>query len=221
MGERTIAAQGSASSQRSSALLCVTASGERLPPFVIFSGSKNGPIRKKELVNLHGYPKDMVYTTQKSAWMDEATMVEWVECVWKPFVMKRKGLCLLILDEAKSHMTSTVCRQISDLGTILEIIPGGYTSKLQVLDVGINRPFKYYYEEMSYDFVREWTAKNVPGEKPKPSRQDVAKWIQSAWSMISSDTIVRTWRRCEYVLEDKVQSNDTPTVNSDSSSTIS
>jgi hypothetical protein len=56
-----------------------------------------------------------------------------------------------------------VCRQISDLGTILEIIPGGYTSKLQVLDVGINRPFKYYYEEMSYDFVREWTAKNVPG----------------------------------------------------------
>jgi hypothetical protein len=94
--------------------LCVSAAGERLPPFVIYLGSKNGPINKKELVNLHGHPKEMAYTTQKSAWMDETTMVEWIGCVWKPFVMKRTDLCLLLLDKAKAHMTLTVCRRISE-----------------------------------------------------------------------------------------------------------
>jgi hypothetical protein len=34
----------------------------------------------------------------------------------------------------------------------MEIIPGGYTSKLQVMDVGLNRPFKFYYQEAAFAF---------------------------------------------------------------------
>jgi hypothetical protein len=198
-GKRNIEAQSSASSGRCSTLLCVTANGERLYPFVIYLGSKKGTIKKKELKELNGYPKEMKYTTQKNAWMDEETMLEWIEHVWKPFADSRRGMLMLIIDEAKAHMTAKVLRALSELRTIVEIIPGGYTSKLQVCDVGVNRPFKHYYGEQSERFVCGWTNNHPPGEKPKPTRRDVAQWISHAWEKISSDTIMQTWRHIGYI----------------------
>jgi hypothetical protein len=198
-GANSVAANSTSSSQRCTALLCVTAAGTKLPPFVIFSGTKNGRIKNKELVGLLGYPTGLVYTCQKCAWMDEPTMLEWLEFVWKPFVESREGLCLLLLDEARSHMTAKVVRRLGELRTVFEIIPGGYTAKLQVLDVGLNRPFKFYYQEASQEFVRNWTMNHLPGEKPKPTRQIVAGWISHAWSHIDQDMIRNTWRRCDYI----------------------
>jgi hypothetical protein len=146
----------------------------------------------------------MRYTTQQSAWMDEESMLEWIEVVWQPFTRQRKGLCLLILDEARSHLTDKVQRRFSELNTLLEIIPGGYTAKLQVLDVGINRPFKKYYEEASEEFVRRWVMKNAAGVKPKPSRVDVSHWIQDSWSRIKRESIMNTWRRIGYIKQSEV-----------------
>jgi hypothetical protein len=198
-GKKSVEAKGATSSARSTVLLCVTASGLKLDPFLIFTGSKKGPIRMKELQALVGYPKGIQYTTQGKAWMDEATMLEWVEVVWKPFTQSRPGLFLLILDEARAHMTANVVKSISNCKTILEIIPGGYTSKLQVLDVGINRPFKHYYEDQSEQFVRKWTYQHPPGEKAKPTRQNVAHWVWNSWNSIKEDSILNTWQHCGYI----------------------
>jgi hypothetical protein len=200
-GAKTCEANACSSSGRSTVLLCVSAAGVKLEPFVIYTGSKKGTIAKKELRNSvsNGYPLHMHYTTQKSAWMDEETMLEWIEVVWKPFTDMRPGLFLLILDEARAHLTEKVSKRLSELRTIYEIIPGGYTSKLQVLDVGINRPFKHYYKEASESFVRHWVNGHVPGEKPHPLRQDVAKWILHAWGKISKATIMSTWRHVGYI----------------------
>jgi hypothetical protein len=198
-GAKTCEANGAASSGRSTVLLCVSGAGSKLEPFVIFNGSKKGTIRKKELTRLVGYPLFLQYTTQQSAWMDEETMLEWIEIVWKPYTNMRRGLFLLLLDEARAHLTDKVVKRLSELKTILEIIPGGYTSKLQVLDVGINRPFKRYYEECSEEFVRKWTSKNPPGVKPKPSRVDVANWIDESWKKITRGTILNTWRHIGFI----------------------
>jgi hypothetical protein len=201
-GKKSVEAEGATSSARSTVLLCVTASGVKLDPFLIFSGSKKGPIRVKELKELIGYPDGIKYTTQNKAWMDEETMLEWIEAVWKPFTKERLGLFLLILDEAKAHMTAKVVQAISKCRTILEIIPGGYTSKLQVLDVGVNRPFKHYYEDLSGQFVRKWIMEHPPGEKVKPTRQDVAHWVCNSWNNIPTDGIMNTWRHCGYIDHD-------------------
>jgi hypothetical protein len=206
-GSRSVEAEGATSSARSTVLLCVTASGYKLDPFLIFTGSKKGPIRTKELQALVGFPKGIHYTTQAKAWMDEVTMLEWVKFVWKPFTQSRPGLFLLILDEARAHMTSDVVKAISQCKTFLEIIPGGYTSKLQVLDVGINRPFKHYYEDQSEQFVRKWTYDHPPGEKAKPTRQDVAHWVWNAWDSIKEDGIVNTWRHCGYINRNSDKTN--------------
>jgi hypothetical protein len=198
-GAKTVEAQGACSSGRASVMLCVSAAGEMLHPFLIFTGSKKGTIRKKELVKLDGYPTMMRYTTQGKAWMDEVTMLEWVDVVWKPFVHGKLGLFLLLIDEASSHLTAEVMKCIGELRTILVVVPGGYTSKLQIMDVGINKPFKQYYEDSSEEFVRNWVYRHEAGVKPKPTRVDIAKWVSNAWNSITKATVMNTWRKCGYI----------------------
>jgi hypothetical protein len=68
-----------------------------------------------------------------------------------------------------------------------------------VLDVGLNRPFKFYYQEASQEFVRTWAMTHLPGDKPKPTREIVAGWISHGWSHIDQDMIQNTWRHCDYI----------------------
>jgi hypothetical protein len=49
---------------------------------------------------------------------------------------------LLELDQCKVHLMGSVVGALEGCGTEVEFILPGYTGKLQVLDVGINKPFK-------------------------------------------------------------------------------
>ena len=133
----------------------------------------------------NGYAQGMFYTVQDKAWMDEKKMLEWIDKVWAPFCAERP-ITMLILDEATCHLTGKVRRKIEGFGTVLEFIPGGYTSKLQVMDVGLNKPFK---EKMRDHFDMYQVETNCT----KPSRQDVSKWIKGAWDGITQETILNTW----------------------------
>ena len=46
------------------------------------------------------------------------------------------------MDEFKVHLMVPSLNVIQDCGTALAYICDGYTSKLQVLDIGVNKPFK-------------------------------------------------------------------------------
>jgi Ni/Co efflux regulator RcnB len=84
-GKITIGIKVAKSSQRCTVMLGCSMTGEKVPPFVIFAGAdtKNGVIRK-QIANKTGLPQSMEYQVQKKAWMDEASMLEWIERVWKP-----------------------------------------------------------------------------------------------------------------------------------------
>jgi hypothetical protein len=96
---------------------------------------------------------------------------------------------MLILDEFSAHMTDEVRRAYAECGTFLELVPGGYTSRLQVMDVGINKPFKDRVRDQ-YD---EWFMTVPSGSKPQ--RPDVATWIAKSWLDLPTSAIANTWRR--------------------------
>jgi hypothetical protein len=73
--------------------------------------------------------------------------------------------------------------------TEVDIIPKGYTCKLQLMDVGINKPVKNYINHQFY----KWLVANI-GEKSK--RQDVSWWIWNGWCQLSSTTVRNSWRGC-------------------------
>jgi hypothetical protein len=199
-GVNSISCIATASSDRCTAMLGVSMGGEYLKPFIVFKAERKGRIQKVELVNLEGYAPNQAYTVQHNAWMDEEGMHEWIEAIWKPFALspKRKGLCLLMLDEFKAHMVSSVVRKLANLNTIVEFIPPGYTSKCQVMDVGVNRPFKLRVGNEYNDFIRDWNTNNLPGTPIRPRRHDVSWWIHRSWTDLAPSIIKKTWIHCGF-----------------------
>jgi DDE superfamily endonuclease len=72
--------------------------------------------------------------------------------------------------------------------TEIDYVPRGYTSRLQVMDVGVNKPFKCY----ACNIFDDWL---VQHDTKKPTRQDVSMWISTAWEEVKEETLVNSWRR--------------------------
>lgn len=100
-----------------------------------------------------------------------------------------------MLDEFRCHMQSSFLNMMGGMGTDIEIIPGGYTCVLQVLDVGINRQFKHSIRNAYLEWVSE-RLESLPNDAqiPVPERQDMAIWIDQNWkSAVTAETIVKTF----------------------------
>ena len=65
-------------------------------------------------------------------------------------------------------------------GTEVEFIPGGYTGALQVLDKGVNKPFKQFVQQ-AYE---RWI---IAHDEAKPTRVDVAPWIHDLWEQVTAE----------------------------------
>jgi hypothetical protein len=74
-----------------------------------------------------------------------------------------------------------------NLGTIVIHLPPGETSKLQILDVGVNRPFKHYCQLGIHKF-------------DTIGRAEIGQVIQDSWSKITQETINQTFKHIVYEL---------------------
>ena len=115
-------------------VLTCTADGTKLPPVIIF-----------KLVNVprEEFPDGVIIRANKEGWMNENEMIWWVENIWKQ--RARRGTnpkSLLILDSFTAYKTDAVKNRLYEKNTDLAVIPGGLTSRLQPLDVSLNRSFK-------------------------------------------------------------------------------
>ena len=187
-GSRTVSVKITGSSDRCTVILGVTLSGRKLPAFVIYKGQPNGRIIREFKDPAFGYPQDMFYAVQPKAWDDVVTHEQWINQVWLPYCRQQNDFTYLILDEFKVHMQGKIVRATQQLGTQLEFIPGGYTGALQVLDKGVNKPFKDHCrkQQLNWQIVNEHNA--------RPKRHEVAKWIRQAWEDVTAESIINTWR---------------------------
>ena len=79
-------------------------------------------------------------------------------------------------------------KAINECGTEIDFVVAVYTSKLQVMDVGLNWPFK--------DGLREVFEKlMVSSTTAKPIRLDVAIWVSNAWNGITTIAILNSWSK--------------------------
>lgn len=114
-------------------VLACMADGSKLPAVCIFK-LKNVP---KE-----NFPHGIHIRANEKGWMNEKEMLWWIETVWtsrNPFGNSRS---LLVLDSFRGHIVNSVKNRLVEKNTNIAVIPGGCTSKLQPLDVAINKSFK-------------------------------------------------------------------------------
>jgi len=124
---------------RATLVLCCFADGKKVPPMLIFKES-NGQLPKK-LKDAYDKNRIIIKANQKG-WMTQSLMEEWVKENWAPVLDKNKSY-LLIWDSFICHKNKQLLELLAEnYDTAVEIIPGGCTSVLQPLDVGINKPLK-------------------------------------------------------------------------------
>ena len=150
-------------------VLTVLANGEVLPALAIFMGKKRPELHEVGVFIL----------TQAKAWMDGMMMLEWIDLVWEPATKGQWAMS--ILDSLAAHITPTVKQRLKEINTVPVVIPGGCMSKVQPLEVSLNKPFKSYIRRYWSDYVLEQQVHLQQKQKLKPpTKEEVAGWISSA-----------------------------------------
>ena len=165
-----------AEKRRLTIILACTAAGQMLPPMIIFKG-------KRALKHLR-IPPGVVVEVQQKGWNDASLTLVWIQKVLLRYTKKQHAL--LVWDTFTGHMTEQVAEKLQNKVTVA-VIPGGCTSKIQPLDVCLNKPFKCYCRSQWNEYVQKQVATQDPGERLKTaSKQQVVEWVVDSNKLLDS-----------------------------------
>ncbi len=135
MGIRTVSIRTTGHKKTNfTVVLTCMADSTKLPPVVIF---------KLKNVPWGNFPPEIIVRANPTGWMNENEMLYWIENVWSRCAGRLSNpQSLLVLDSFSAHIVDSVKCRFGEKNTNIAVIPGGLTSRLQPLDVSINKSFK-------------------------------------------------------------------------------
>lgn len=206
-GASTVAIRsGTSSNQRATLAITVAFDGAKLPLFLIFKGKPGGRIAR-ELDRMQ-LPANVIATVQEKAWMDMRCMDIWFDKIWRPYA-ESTGKSVLLLDHFECHRHPAFAEKAGSIGTRVHIIPGGLTSVLQPLDVGVNSPFKLQYQRICQRWkIEEYHRRGGIGRMPVPMRKQVIDWVAQIWDSFPIATVRSSFRGSGFII-DTDRSNET------------
>ena len=178
-------------------VLSVAFDGEKLPPYVVYKGSRTGTLIRKVNNPIHGYAAGNIHSVQKNGWMDTTEMIRWIKKVWIPFTKKRqdeqKGqFFLLTMDVFSAHCVHEVKSLLMKHRTMVVHVPQSCTSIAQLLDVGINRPFKQALQNQCHQHIQRT-------ENARIAHNDVSVFVEKAWEVITPAMVTNTAARIGFL----------------------
>lgn len=170
-------------------VLACMADGSKLPPMIIFK-LKNVPRLR--------FPPGVIVRANEKGWMNETEMMYWTDAIWNnrtPCAMNLRSL--LVMDSFKGHLVPPVKNKLLKKNTNIAIIPGGLTSKLQPLDVSINKSFKAKIRSMYNEWISHEIKELTPaGRIKRPPYDVIAEWVQRSWDAIDPQLIKCSFKCC-------------------------
>ena len=201
-GTKKVSVKKSKTTAKASALLAVSLSGKKLRPMLVYIAiSKDGKVKKET----EGYDKRISYGVSPKGFSDTAIMLEWVELCLKPYILANGGgpgsgtPSVVMMDNWKAHLTKPTRDAMSALGVVFLQLPPNCTSVVQILDVGVNKPFKNYYERQRDHWLLEYTQQNGIYTAPSVTRKQCAEWSANAWEQVRQLTILKTAAKIGFI----------------------
>ena len=174
---------------RVSVCLTAKADGTRLKPFIVFAGAK----RKCKALN-EEFKSKCIVASSPNAWMNEELTLEFVCSVIGRFSFNKR---LLAWDSFECHMMQSVREVLKGYNVDSVIVPGGCTPYIQAPDVSWNKPFKAHvtseYDAWLSSGIHQYTQ---AGNMKAPPRRKIVEWVLEAWSKLSKDLIVKSFKTC-------------------------
>lgn len=139
-----------------SVMFCGNASGETIPPYVIYKAehlwstwTDNGP-------NGAGYNRS------KSGWMDSITFEDWFMSHLLPILKKKEGRKVVIGDNLSSHINKNVLEACQTNNISFICLPANATHILQPLDVAYFRPLKVKWRQALLQWKNSQQGRRLP-----------------------------------------------------------
>jgi hypothetical protein len=174
--------------ERLTVVLGASAAGDKLNIYTLVK-RKTDPTKLK-------VPPGMIVVGQENGYMDEKHMLDYIERIlaqYKPVALEHKTL--LVIDAFKAHLSDKVKARIKGYKAYLAVIPAGFTSIFQPLDLGINRSMKAALRKRWNDWMingkHELTKKGNPKKAPL---ELVLQWVHDAWQGIRAESIVNSFK---------------------------
>ena len=105
----------------------------------------------------------------------------------------------MIADVHRAQQTEGVKALLKKKNTILCNVPPGCTSRVQVVDVMVNKPFKDEVRRLFENHLDSNLERYVEGKMSASERRVLmTKWVGEAWSKVGKmkDSIIRSFKKC-------------------------
>ncbi len=187
-------------------MLACAANGDKLKAVVILKAGSRG----HKLPAGYATPNNIVIWYQEKAWMTKALMQRWFnevylrhyDCSFFDFIQLKH---LLSFDSFRGHTANDVKALAKSHAVDLAVIPGGCTSSLQPIDIGINQPFKailrHYWCEHMREQIRARLETGTSTTIPKVNIEQVLTWISNAWHAVNPATVRHAFNRWDIDFE--------------------
>jgi hypothetical protein len=171
-------------------MLCITADGHKLPPYVI--------LNRKTIPKNEMFAKDVIVRAQKNGWMTVDLVEDWVKNVWERYPgALQNPPSTLVLDAFHGHLPEELKVKLESKNCDLVVTPDGMTSQLKPLDVSVNKPFKDYLRKEYEAWLLSENLPLVPsGKINRASASKLAKWVLATWKKIAGKTVEQSFKKC-------------------------
>ncbi|CAM4985759.1 unnamed protein product [Rotaria socialis] len=131
------------------ALICIAAGGQVLPPLLIYAG--------KHLINTwcRGGLEGAHYGVTKKGWINTYMYEYWLENLFIPSTSHLKRPLLLIIDGHASHISLKIVNLLKANQIICLMLPSHSTHALQPLDVVVFNSVKHDWSKLVKNHLRE------------------------------------------------------------------
>lgn len=153
------------SKSATSIMVCGSASGVLLPPFVIYKGEHlwntwtEGGAKGKPCCSQPCCSGGTRYSRTQHGWIDTETFADWFESSFLPHARRLDGKKVLIGDNLSSHLSADVIKRCEENNVAFVCLPPHSTHLLQPLDVAFFRPLKMAWRKV----LLSWKTENPRG----------------------------------------------------------
>lgn len=171
-----------------SIMMCGSADGELLPPYVVYRSSKlwdtwteNGPSGAR-------------YSNTSSGWFDSQVFTDWFQSLLLPRLKKLEGKKVVIGDNLSSHLTPQVLAMCQQNNIDFVCLPPNSTHLTQPLDVAFFAPMKKAWRSL----LMEWKESSGFSSYglPKQEFPILLKKLLEAIAPTSKENLVSGFRKC-------------------------
>ena len=193
IGERSVSIKTHGGEHiRITLMLTICANGTKLPPLIVFKGTKDAKKEEKLKRYIKSKNKRVLAFCQENSWADKEIFYKWLENIFfNNKYVNTMNPKILIIDRATTHYDETLSETFKKYNGAYVLIPPGLTRFIQPLDVSINGPLKKKFHHWYLDYIIEH--KN----EKKPSCEDIIDAVDMLWydeTIITKEQIIKSFK---------------------------